>query len=729
MDRRDFIKLTAVTGTGAALTACGNPEHELIRFVPDDDIVPGIAEWKPSVCPLCSSGCGLTVRVMDADFETVRKDKASPANGVAGVVAIKAAKKLEGQPAHPVNRGGLCPRGQAAIQVTYHPDRLTAPMKRTGARGTGAFQEITWDEAIGELVSRLDAMTDRRALAFVTRPRRSRRLELVAEFLSKFGAPAPIGFELFGDDVLRRANAMSFGAAQLPTFDLARARFVISFGADFLGTWNSPVAQMAAYGDMRQGQSGRRGTFVQVESRMSLSGANADEWVPVKPGTEGVFALGLARALIISKIASGDAASFADYAPENVEKITGVPARRLERLARQIGELRPAVAIIGGAPLAQTNGLFHALAVNTLNTVLGSVGQPGGVFFTPQVASTPADRALTRPAQTLRDLNAQVLLLDDANPVFGSPNGWHVREAIARIPFIASFGSFVDDTSVHADLILPDHSFLESWTDSLPESGSLVAVANAAGPVMRPLYQTRSTPDVLLDVAGKLKTPVAMPWKSYDEMLKASFEKLGEEAWSGVEKQGGWWQQPEARAEARSAKAGQPPALHYVPPVFDGDAATYPLHLLPYASQAFGDGSAAHLPWLQELPDPMTSAMWSSWIEINPQTADRLHIAQGDVVEITSTQGSVRAPAMISPGIAPDMVAMPVGQGHDTFTRFASRRGVNPVGILAPIAEAQTGALAWAATRVKIARVGDPDGSLILFAGEMREAPHAHETR
>jgi anaerobic selenocysteine-containing dehydrogenase len=166
-----------------------------------------------------------------------------------------------------------------------------------------------------------------------------------------------------------------------------------------------------------------------------------------------------------------------------------------------------------------------------------------------------------------------------------------------------------------------------------------------------------------------------------------------------------------------------------VAPQFDGDAAAYPFHFLPYPSPAFHDGSTAHLPWLQELPDPLTSAMWSSWVEINPQTAGRLHIAQGDVVEIASTQGSIRAPAMISPGIAPDVVAMPVGQGHELFTRYASGRGVNPLAILAPIAEAETGALAWAATRVKIARVSDPDGTLVMFAGEMRENPHESERR
>jgi anaerobic selenocysteine-containing dehydrogenase len=166
-----------------------------------------------------------------------------------------------------------------------------------------------------------------------------------------------------------------------------------------------------------------------------------------------------------------------------------------------------------------------------------------------------------------------------------------------------------------------------------------------------------------------------------------------------------------------------------VEPQFDGDPSTYPFHFLPYASQAFHDGSTAHLPWLQELPDPLTSAMWSSWVELNPQTAAKLGVELGDLIEITSTQGSLRAPAIISPGLAPDVVAMPVGQGHESFTRFASERGVNPLTILAPIAEAETGALAWAATRVKVTRVGGPDRSLILFAGEMRENPHERETR
>lgn len=161
--------------------------------------------------------------------------------------------------------------------------------------------------------------------------------------------------------------------------------------------------------------------------------------------------------------------------------------------------------------------------------------------------------------------------------------------------------------------------------------------------------------------------------------------------------------------------------MQFVEPQFDGDASGYPFNLLPYPSQTVYDGSLAHLPWLQEMPDPLTSAMWSSWVEINPQTAARLGIAQGDVVEIASQHGSLRTPAWLSPGIGLDTVAIPVGQGHQSFTRYASGRGANPVSILAPLTEPVTGALAWAATRVRVTRVGDANGQLILFAGGMRE--------
>ena len=282
MERRNFLKVSALSGALTALESCGSPEHQLIRFIPDEDLVPGIATWKPGVCTLCSAGCGTLVRVMQGDAEVVR-------NGQTGVVKMGLAKKLEGNPEHPVNRGKLCPRGQAGLQVLYHPDRLANPLKLRGARGSGDFQEITWDQALTELTSHLSEIHsgDAASLAFLTRPLRGQRRELIERFLKAFGAPPSISYEPLDEAVLRQANLQSFGVPALPTLDLARADYLISFGSDLLGTWNSPVAQSVGYGEMRQGRPGRRGKFVQVESRMSQTGANADEWVPCRPAHGG----------------------------------------------------------------------------------------------------------------------------------------------------------------------------------------------------------------------------------------------------------------------------------------------------------------------------------------------------------------------------------------------------------------------------------------------------------
>jgi len=304
MDRRDFIKASAATGAMATLASCGNPENQLIRFIPEEPLFPGIATWKPSICSLCSAGCGLLVRVMDGEAQVVR-------NGQTGLLKMALAKKLEGNPDHPISRGKICARGQAAIQVTYHPDRIRQPLRRSGARGSGEFQEISWDEAMSEALSKLNGIAsaeDRKTLGFLTRPLDGQREVLVSQFLEQFGAAPATTYEVFGESVLREANKRSFGYAQLPTFDLARARYVLSFGADFLGTWNSPVAHSVAYGEMRQGRPGVRAKFVQLEPRMSQTGANADEWVPIKPGTEGILALGLAHVILKSKLRTPSAA-------------------------------------------------------------------------------------------------------------------------------------------------------------------------------------------------------------------------------------------------------------------------------------------------------------------------------------------------------------------------------------------------------------------------------------
>jgi anaerobic selenocysteine-containing dehydrogenase len=752
MERRNFIKISALSGVMATLEGCRSAEKQLIRFIPEEELIPGIATIKPSVCTVCSAGCGLLVRVMQGEAEVVRR-------GQQGLIKMGLAKKLEGNPQHPVNQGKLCARGQASLQVLYHPDRITHPIKRTGARGSGEFQAISWDDALKEVsahLGTLQASGSADSLAFLSRPLRGQRRQLVERFLNTYGTPPALWYEPFDENVLREANLLSFGHFRLPTFDLARADYVISFGADFLGTWNSPVAQSIGYGEMRQGRPGRRAKFVQVESRMSQTGANADEWIPCRPGTEGALALGIAHVILGEKLVPQAAGSRAgaliagwstglpDYTPEAVEKQTGVSAAVIKRLAHELTQSGSATAIAGSAPLAMGNGLPTALAVNALESLVDQGhGSAPILGFTPELpmdASKAPERNSLSALHTLVLKPPQLLLLNDANPVFSAPPALGIRETLAKIPTIVSFGSFIDETSALADLILPDHAPLESWLDSMPESGSSRAVVSLAPPAVLPLHDTRSMPDVLLGLAHQLGGEVAraLPWTTFDAMLRAAYVplrtragsidvKTDDDVWDAAQAQGGWWSVPTVDQPVTVEKE-EPVTMPLPQPA--GAVGDFPFYFLPYVSQSFGDGSLAHLPWLQELPDVLTSAMWSSWVEINPKTGDRLGIKQGDLVEIASQQGSVHAAAVLSPGIAPDMVAMPVGQGHENFGRFASGRGANPLSILGPHGVVDTGALAWAATRVKLARAGGPEqAKLVLFAGGMSGFPHEQERR
>jgi menaquinone reductase, molybdopterin-binding-like subunit len=752
MQRRDFLKISAAGGAAAALEGCGNPDHQLIRFIPEEDLIPGLATWKPSICTLCPAGCGTLVRVMQGEAEVVR-------NGQLGILKMGLAKKIEGNPAHPINQGKLCPRGHAALQVTYHPDRIKTPLQRTGPRGSGQFKEITWDEAIKQLVAQLSPRQLQNpvngSFVFVTPPLRGQRKTIVDAF-SYALAGGHIEFAFLDSDVTFHANSESFGNGARPTVDLGQSNYVISFGADFLGTWNSPVAQSIGYGHMRKGRAGQRGKFVHFESRISQTAASADEWIPSRPGTDGVLALGLAHVILRDKLRPASAAGQAgqlfdgwtaglpDYAPEKVENQSGVPAATIIRIAHEAAANSPCVAMIGDAPAAHTNGLFNARAVNALNALLGSVGKPGGISFSPAVALRGTEllrskAELSRPegpgsAPIYEIANAvtrppRVLLLHDADLVFGTPAAQRFREMIEKAGFIASFSSFIDDTSAFADLILPDHSPLESWLDDAPESGSMHTVVSLAPPAMARLHNTRSMPDVLLEVAQQIGGNVAkaLPWKSYDEALKAAFTNLyneigkqsakdADEFWTKAQAQGGWWSTMENSAPA--VKTILYPKLK-PNPEFDGDAAPYPFYFLPFASQMLYDGSLAHLPWMQEAPDPLSSVMWGTWVEINTRTAEKLGVKMGDMVEVASQHGNLRAPALVTPAIAPDVIAMPIGQGHENFTRYASGRGANPISILAPMTVAGTNSLAWAATRVKITRIGE--GKIAMFGASMSE--------
>ena len=216
MDRRNFFKLVGTASGGALTGACGKQAQELIPLlVPATEIVPGAEEWHPSVCSSCAAGCGTIVRVMqaerkiEADGETVRQP-------------VAAIKKIEGNPLDPVSGGRLCARGQAAVQGLYHPDRLTGPRRRAGARGSGDFELVDWETALSEVAAAL-AGVDRRRIVYLTSAEMGTGSATAARFLDSIGAPPATTIGVNDFTVERRASQLAFGWDGLPVYEIQDA--------------------------------------------------------------------------------------------------------------------------------------------------------------------------------------------------------------------------------------------------------------------------------------------------------------------------------------------------------------------------------------------------------------------------------------------------------------------------------------------------------------------------
>jgi len=334
----------------------------------------------------------------------------------------------------------------------------------------------------------------------------------------------------------------------------------------------------------------------------------------------------------------------------------------------------------------------------------------------------------------------KALLVIDGNPLFTLPEQDRLRSALGNVPFIASFSSFLDETAAMADLILPNHVPLERWIDDVPEPGVGFDVRTVAGPAVQPRWETRDTGDVLLEAARTLggKTAEALPFEDMAAATKESFRAVHalnagnvidedfDAFYKKVTAAGGWWNDGALKAAGSApARAGLKGKVQFVVPqvaarAFSGDAAQFPFMLHVYPSQAFSDGRTAHLPWLQEMPDPMTTVMWGSWVEVSPQAAEKLGVHEGDVLKVSSPQGSLELPVYVYPGLRPDVIAIPVGQGHAQYGRYASNRGANPLRLLASAVDPNTGAVMHTGVRVSAAKTGRVELP-IRFGSDARE--------
>ena len=273
-------------------------------------------------------------------------------------------------------------------------------------------------------------------------------------FMRSFGSRNHINYELFGQNNLRSAANFSLSVNGLPHYDIENSELVLSFGADFASTWLSPVQFSGGFGRMRDDSHGKRGRLLQIEPRMSLTGASADEWIPARPGSEGVLALSIAYAIVEKGHYKGsDAAAWKtalkDYRPTRAGALTDVDEMKIYALAKDFAKTKKSLAVAGENVSSYDNGLMSHVAVNLLNHIGGNIGTKGGVVPNPRAFLSGVNGASGKIADLTRaaaGAKAKVLLLHNANPVFTTPASMKTQAAFDNIPFIASLSSFMDET-------------------------------------------------------------------------------------------------------------------------------------------------------------------------------------------------------------------------------------------------------------------------------------------
>ena len=571
--RRDFLKL-AGTATAVGASALALKSVQLPAAAERTDAAGRQAEVIiKTTCGMCSCGCGLDVRV------------------VAG-----RAVKIEGNPLHPLNQGVCCLRAQASLEALYSPERIQHPM----LRDNDSWREISWEEAIQIVTDQLIELRRQgqpHSVAFLHGEARGQMRALIERFMQAYGSPNVISQDSLGEGAARLAMLLTQGINGYPIYDLNHANYVMAFGGNLLESNRHVIGYLASTAFMRRGRP-QRGKLVTAHPRLGLTGIKADEWVPIRPGTYAALALGMAYVMINSDLYDADFVrdftfgfeDFEDeagvlhqgfksmvlehYPLERVSAITGVATEIIARLAGEFATNRPAVAIMPNeiGELSSGNSLYTAMAIHSLNALVGSIDTQGGVWIQrfPTTADWPvyepdeiASQGLIQPrldgagtaqlplASSVYQVVADRILADqpypinllfmyNANPVYEIPNQGSFSNALMKVPLVVSFASTLDESAAHADLILPASTYLEIWGDDYLE-GTGYAGVSLRRPVVEPVHDTRNPGDVLLEIASRLGGPVAqaLPWNEYQALVADRLSGAGFD-WNILEANGNW---------------------------------------------------------------------------------------------------------------------------------------------------------------------------------------------
>jgi Fe-S-cluster-containing dehydrogenase component len=622
IDRRHFLAVTAASAALAAAAGCSPrtaPRGELVPYVrPPEQATPGIAQEYATAFSLGGAAVGLLV--------TARAGRPV---------------KVEGNPDHPGSLGATDPFSQAALLGLYDPERSQA----TTHRGHPRPWESAFAALRGELVKgQANGGAGLRVLSgAVTSPTLA---GLMGELLKKFPAAKWVQHEPAGRDSTYEGTRRAFGEPLEPVHDFARADIVVSLDADFLTCTPGTVRYQRDFADRRRARAGGNPTnrLYAVETDLTMTGANAEHRLAVKPSEVEAFARALAAELKVPGVPP--AGPLSDAARAWLAPLAADLRAHWGRSLVAVGDTQPAS--------------LHALG-HAINVTLGNVGH--AVRFTGPVQHKPLGDTITQLAADMAAGAVETLVVLEANPVYDAPADLNFAAALKKVPFRLHLGLYADETAAACDWHLPAAHPLEAWGDGRGFDGT----ATLRQPLIVPLNAGRSAVELVAAMlTGSDRRGLELVrdhWRG-ERGNPANFDA--------------YWQRA-VQVGTIPDSAAKPKAVTLKPDWAAGDAAPagggIELHVRP--DPTLWDGRFANNGWLQELPKPVTKITWGNAVFLSPATAKRLGVSQEpypgggghggantDVVELTYRGRTIRGAAWVTPGHADDAVTVHLGHGR-----------------------------------------------------------------
>jgi molybdopterin-containing oxidoreductase family iron-sulfur binding subunit len=676
--RREFLKLMGASLTMASVS-CTRPVQRIIPYAQaPKEITPGEAAYYASTWVDGSEGYGVLVKTLEG----------RPI-------------KVEGNPLHPMNKGKLPVRAHAEVLHLYDPDRLRAPKRNLSNKERTNYESIdtTFDAADAKIVAQLA----KGGVAVLTPSLPSPSLRAILSDFFKVYPGAHTEWDSFSAEDVREAQKRSYGHEVLPRYRFDKAQMIVSVDADFLGTYLSPVEAMVHWAKTREPGS-KMARLVVFEGLLSLTGMNADDRIRIKPSQQLDVVMGLLHAVgQVSGHSVAAAAAFAD-----VPARLGIDAKLFTQTAQELWKNRGQSLVIAGGLTAQTEQSVQLqLAVNLLNSLLENDGKTIDYENSPYQTYSGSYASLQNLMSEMKAGKVNTLIIHGVNPMYTLPNAAEFLEATRKVEVVIYTGNTEDETARLSQYILPAGSSFETWGDWELQKG----LFSIQQPTLRPLYATRSLGESLhawTTASPKVPATVksAETWFDYVKAVwkteihaKAKGAPAFEEFWNQVLQNGvvdTVASKRDSYSSVRTASAALGP--------FKATASAGNYELVIYPTIHMGDGRMANVPWLQELPDPVTKIVWDNYVSVSPATAQKQKLSEGDIVTLKVGSKSVDVPAHIQPGLHDGVIGLSVGYGRVGAGKVAKGIGTNAFALASATAN---GAVVFAGLESSFVKTGE----------------------